>query len=73
MKAILEFTLPGDEQEHRDAIDAWKYKKMLADIDNRMRNIMKYLDFPANYKQCAQDLREELWAGLNDLGVTIDD
>ena len=42
MKAILEFNLPEEEQEHRDAIDGPAWKQAAWDIDYVLRNAIKH-------------------------------
>jgi hypothetical protein len=42
MKAILEFNLPDDEYEYNLARDAWRFKSVLIDMDNWLRNKVKY-------------------------------
>ena len=41
-KAILEFNLPDEEQEHRDAIDGTMWKLSLWGIDQILRNAIKH-------------------------------
>jgi hypothetical protein len=42
MKAILKFNLPDDEYEYNLARDAWRYKSVLIDMDNWLRQKVKY-------------------------------
>ncbi len=39
MKAILEF---DDEQDLRDAIDGWKWKNVVWELDKELRSILKH-------------------------------
>ena len=39
MKAILEF---DDEQDLRDAIDGWKWKSVVWELDKELRSILKH-------------------------------
>jgi hypothetical protein len=39
MKAILEF---DDEQDLRDAIDGWKWKSVIWELDQDLRGIVKH-------------------------------
>jgi fructosamine-3-kinase len=42
MKAILEFELPGDEDAHKVATRGWDYFYFIRELDNEMRNCLKY-------------------------------
>ena len=42
MKATLEFNLPEDNNEHLRAVHAGEAWSTLYDIDNMLRNILKY-------------------------------
>ena len=42
MKAILEFNLPEEEQEHKDALDGTAWKLAMWDLDQILRNALKY-------------------------------
>jgi hypothetical protein len=42
MKAILEFELPQDASEHQTAIDGWKWRMILNDVLENLRQDLKY-------------------------------
>lgn len=42
MKAILEFNLPEEEQEHRDALEGPAWKQATWDIHYVLRNAIKH-------------------------------
>jgi len=44
MKAILEFDCPEQEQELQTAIDGYKWKFVVSEIDRQLRNQSKYED-----------------------------
>ena len=46
MKAILEFNLPEDGEEHETAIKAMEWKWALQAVDGYLRRIVKYGDDP---------------------------
>lgn len=60
MKAILEFTLPEETTEHLQAVHAGEVWAMLREIDQRLRNGIKYGELPATAEALAQQLREEM-------------
>ena len=53
MKAILEFTLPEEQDEHQLAVDAWKWQG--AFLETRER-IMGWMEHGHNFKNAAQAL-----------------
>ena len=42
MKAILEFTLPEETNEHQTALEGGKWRAALEELDNWLRGIDKY-------------------------------
>jgi len=42
MKAILQFTLPEEQEEFEAAQDGWKYRRIITDMDEHLRSIVKY-------------------------------
>ena len=59
MKATLEFTLPDEQDEHRTAVDAWKYRAVLDDLCNHLRRIYKHGD-DENRAEFAHEIREKI-------------
>ena len=41
-KAILEFNLPEEQQEHKDALDGTAWKVAMWDLDQTLRNAIKH-------------------------------
>lgn len=44
MKAILEFDLPEDEHNLQTAIDGYRWKSIIEEVDRLLRNKAKYED-----------------------------
>lgn len=42
MKAILEFDLPEDQEQHQAAVDGQKWKSALFELDRQLRAIEKH-------------------------------
>jgi hypothetical protein len=69
MKAILEFNLDEERHQFEDAIDGWKWKCIVSELDNELRSKVKYpsddandevLDALAKFREFLHDqLREE--------------
>jgi hypothetical protein len=44
MKAILKFTLPEEQEEHHDALNGWRYKLAINQLDEWLRSLSKHQD-----------------------------
>ena len=60
MKAILEFTLPDEGTEHLQAVHAGEAWAMLHQINQRLRNGVKYGELPPTAEALAEQLREQM-------------
>jgi hypothetical protein len=64
MKAILEFDLPEEERDFRNAINGRKYKDAIWDFDQLLRSEIKYKELPEDtcksLKWCRDELRKIL-------------
>jgi hypothetical protein len=72
MKAILEFSLPEEEDEHSLAVNARKYYTVLWDIDQQLRNKIKYSNASDDTIAAYEETRDLLWELLNDKGLDLD-
>lgn len=69
MKATLEFSLPDEEAEHRAALDGAKWQAVVAELDQRLRQIAKYREGDeAERADWARKLLHEL---LDEYGLEI--
>ena len=59
MKAILEFSLPEEQDEHRAAVDGAKWKYALHDVHEFIRQRLKH-DAPVTADEIVQAIREEV-------------
>jgi len=72
MIATLTFTLPEDTSEYHMYTQASGMFLTLCEIDQRMRDILKYSDSPESQLALVQELREFLHTTLNDHHVTLE-
>jgi hypothetical protein len=75
MKAILEFNLPDDQYEYNLARDAWRFKSVLIDMDNWLRNKVKYQEDVLSedeYKAYCE-CRDKLTEMINEEGINLYD
>lgn len=73
MKATLEFNLPDEEEQHQLAVDAAKWKQVVVEMDNRLRNRMKYDKTSASAHKELSTAREQLFASLVENGLNLYD
>ena len=75
MKAILEFTLPDEAQEHLEAINGSTYKYILQDFDAYLRSLLKYppseSDPEGMHLETVQKIRTELFNYCRDNDITL--
>jgi len=61
MKATLEFNLPEDRAEHLRAVHAGAAWCALYEMDNRLRNLLKYgTSKDSSYEQELSEIRREI-------------
>jgi len=61
MKATLEFNLPEDRAEHLRAVHADAAWCALFEVDNRLRNLLKYgISNDSSYEQELSEIRKEI-------------
>lgn len=73
MKAILEFNLPDDQYDFRIASKASALAVMIYDIDNWLRNKLKYGHTFTGADEALEAVRKELWDIADGRGVMSDD
>ena len=61
MKATLQFELPDERDEHIRAVHAAAAWACLDDLDNTLRNAVKYGHEFKSVEQFAEHLRKEIW------------
>ena len=73
-KAILEFDLNGEQYEFEQAVNASKYRSVLWDLDQFLRNKTKYPSEDTTEEQLAiyYTLRDELHNLMEENNVTLD-
>ncbi|NBO98742.1 MAG: hypothetical protein EBU90_01260 [Proteobacteria bacterium] len=72
-KAILKFNLPEEQEEFEMALNATKYCVVLHNIDQTLRNKIKYADENATdeYINTLQMIRDELWMFIEENDISI--
>ena len=70
MKAILEFNLPKDEGQYHTANKGMDWALLAWDIDQLLRNKLKYSDLLPNTRAELEEIRDTLNEMLVDRGLT---
>lgn len=72
MRVRLDFELPEEESEYRDAINGAKYIAVLQNLDNHLRSIYKYGKEGSKVsEEAAEEIRSSLYDLAHDMGVCI--
>jgi hypothetical protein len=72
-KAIIEFNLPEEQEEFNNFNNTGKYYSALWDIDQYMRNKIKYAsdDTPELYREAIQMVRDEFWKIMKEYNLDL--
>ena len=72
-KVTFEFDSQEESEDIRTALDGYKYKLVIWDLDQHLRSEIKYNDkLPSEIAEAFEDLREKLREFLNDYNVNIE-
>lgn len=66
-KAILEFNLPEEKEEHLNALYGTSYKIALEEMDNHFRCRLKYEDISEEVREALQNARDILTSLILDV------
>lgn len=69
MKAILKFSLPEEESEFYYAQNGVKFASALSELDNWLRNKIKYESISEKELEAYNNVRKELFELLDDLDI----
>lgn len=69
MKAVLKYNLPDDNEDFKDAINGTKYRIVIDDIDNYLREKLKYGHNFTSADEALEKVREELYQLRSDNNV----
>jgi hypothetical protein len=74
MKATLEFNLPEEAQEFRTAINGWKFKSVLNEINDDLRSKIKWQDdMPDEVRQALQAVRDDMHQRLSEHNINLEE
>jgi hypothetical protein len=78
MKVTIEYDGHEEREELRTALDGYKWKYVVRDIDEELRQITKYGQFgnkeaTSEERESAEKIREELRRLLNEWNLNLDE
>ena len=74
MKATLEFNLPEEAQEFRTAINGWKFKSVLNEINDDLRSKIKWQDDMSDEVRFAlQAVRDDMYQRLSEHNINLEE
>jgi hypothetical protein len=72
-KVTIEFDTEDNPQDIRDALDGYKWKMAVWDIDQKLRNDLKYNEkLSADVQEYLEKLRDEIRDVLNDYKLNME-
>jgi len=71
MNATLKFDLPEERDDFEIAVNGWKYRSVLWDLDNFLRSKLKYEELNDGEYAVYEKVREQLWNLLNEDSLTL--
>jgi len=73
MKVIIEFTDEDAASDAQVALDGWKYKVAIWEIDQHLRNEIKYNEsLPGEVGEAYEKLRDEIREILSNSNLTME-
>ena len=73
MKARLEYDLPDEANDFRVAADGWRWRRVVEEMDTKLRDRLKYGDVPDPLYDELDTLRKELGELMQDYNLTFDE
>jgi hypothetical protein len=71
MKASLRFNLPEETTEHQTALDGSKWKAVVEQMDETLRQKLKYEDLTEEDDELIAEIREELRSLIEGQGLVL--
>jgi len=79
-KIILEFDSNEEQSDARNALDGWRWKMLMWDLDQKLRSTVKYgQSFDSNKEASSEEmdvcdrLRQHIRELMNESGLNLDD
>ena len=69
MKATLSFSLPDEREEHETAVHAMDYRAVLGEVDNKLRDCLKYGHTYKSIEEAFDGIRQLLLTEMAERGI----
>ena len=70
--ARLEFELPTESAEHRDALDGGKWRLLFWEFDQYLRGRIKHEEMSEERRTLLEEIRRKLSEDATDVGLHLD-
>lgn len=71
MKGILAFKLPQEDEEFRMAVNGFRYRNIVDDMNGYLREKIKYGHKYKNATEAVEDIRRYLWECIEEYKVEV--
>lgn len=72
MEGILKFNLPEENHDFKLAVNASSWYAVLWDIDQSLRNKIKYGNLGEDVENALQEVRDDIHSRMNDSNITFE-
>jgi len=73
MKVIIEFSDEDAAEDAKTALDGWKYRAVIWEIDQHLRNEIKYNEqLPSEVAEAYEKVRDKIREFLSDSNLTME-
>ena len=74
MKATLTFDLPDDKTDFQLAIDSWKWRSIMIQLNEELRSKVKWdNNMSKDQREAYQDVRKKIVVMLNENNLRLDE
>jgi len=71
MNGTLTFNLPEEQIEFETAVNAYKYRGIISELDTFLRNKLKYSELTDEEYKVYDTVRQQLWNEINNENLDI--
>lgn len=70
-EAILKYRLPEENEEFKQAQNAWKYKQALEEIAEYLRQDLKYKELKGKERETIERISNYFYKSINEWGIEL--
>lgn len=72
MKAILEFNLPEENEQHRVAVQGYDWMMLCREVDEGLRRKIKYGGYSEEVVKQLEEIKDLLWEGIRERNISFE-